>query len=172
MAEIEKNNKENLSLLVEPRRMARIHFAKYLSIFCNDDCNDKFWCAKYKKSKNQECVNILFSNIETQMRVLWSLNHGHLNWIKMAMTQPSPSSAGAQRLLGPLGWFIIYRAYPVGCIFFYISKMFRTPFGTSRALCFVPLHNQSKNVSYPIFKKKNLKIPIKWLEMFHTPSLY
>ena len=49
----------------------------------------------------------------------------------------------------PKGRFIIYPAYMVGCIFYYFSKMFRTPIG-GRAICFVPLHGQSKNVSYPL----------------------
>ena len=51
------------------------------------------------------------------------------------------------------GWFIIFPAYPVGCIFFQFSRMFRTSFG-GIALYFVPLDDQSKNVSYPLFKFK------------------
>ena len=66
-----------------------------------------------------------------------------------------------------MGRFIIYPAYPVGCIFFEFSKMFRAPFGGT-AICFVPLHGQSKIVSYPLFKK-SLEIPRIWPKMFRTP---
>ena len=47
------------------------------------------------------------------------------------------------------GRLIIYPAYPVGCIFFYFSKMLRTPFGGTE-ICIVPRHGQSKSV----FKRK------------------